>query len=51
MQDLDDNSTWDLVSLPIGKVIGCRWVFAVKFNPNGYVARLKAYLVAKGYAC
>ena len=36
--------------LPIGKkAIGCRWVFAIKFNPDGSVARLKARLVAKGY--
>ena len=32
------------------KAIGCRWVFAIKFNPNGSVARLKAHLVVKGYA-
>ena len=51
MQVLDDNGTWDLVPLPIGKKgIGCRWVFAVKFNPYGSVARLKARFVAKGYA-
>ena len=25
-------------------------MFAVKFNPNGSIARLKACLVAKGYA-
>ena len=51
MQALDDNSTWDLVPLPIGKMaIGCRWVFAVEFNLDGSVARLKACLVAKGYA-
>ena len=25
-------------------------MFAVKFNPDGPVARLKAHLVAKGYA-
>ena len=51
MQSLDDNGTWDLVPLPTGKkAIGCRWVFAVKFNPYGSVARLKACLVAKGYA-
>ena len=25
-------------------------MFAVKFNPDGFVARLKACLVAKGYA-
>ena len=31
------------------KAIGCRWVFAVKVNPNGLVTRLKARLVAKGY--
>ena len=40
-----------LDSLPTGKkAIGCCWVFAVKFNPDGYVARLKTHLVAKGYA-
>ena len=32
------------------KVNGCRWVFSVKFNPDGLVARLKARLVSKGYA-
>ena len=51
MQALDDNGTWDLVFLPTGKKdIGCRWVFAVNFNPDGSVARLKARLVSKGYA-
>ena len=32
------------------RFIGCRWVFSVKFNPDGSVARLKVRLVAKGYA-
>ena len=32
------------------KVIGCKWVFAVKVNLDKSVARLKAQLVAKGYA-
>ena len=31
------------------EAIGCRWVFAIKFNPYGSVVRLKARLVAKGY--
>ena len=45
MQALDDNDTWNLVQLPARKkVIGCRWFFAVKVNPNGLVARLKALL-------
>ena len=51
MQALDDNGTWNLIQLPAGKkAIGCRWVFAVKANPDGSVARLKARLMAKGYA-
>ena len=51
MQTLDDNGTWDLMPLPTGKkVIGCRWVFVVKFNLHEFVSRLKACLVAKGYA-
>ncbi|KAJ9678037.1 hypothetical protein PVL29_022810 [Vitis rotundifolia] len=48
---LEDNHTWKLVDLPQGKkVVGCKWVFAVKVNPDGSMARLKARLVAKGYA-
>ena len=36
MQALNDNGTWDLVPFPTGKkVIGCLWVFAVKFNLDG----------------
>ena len=51
MDALNGNGTWNLVKLPTGKkVSGCRWVFAVKVNPDGSVARLKARLVAKGYA-
>ena len=51
MQAFDDNGMWDLVSLPTDKkAIGCRLVFAIKFNPNGSIARLKARLIAKGYA-
>ncbi|KAG8489617.1 hypothetical protein CXB51_017591 [Gossypium anomalum] len=46
---LVDNSTWCLVLLPPGrKVIGCKWLFKVKKNPNGTIARRKARLVAKG---
>ena len=51
MDALTDNGTWDLVRLPTGKkVIGCRWMFTMKVNPNGSIAWLKAHLVAKGYA-
>ena len=51
MTALDDNGTWDLVSCSTGKkAMDCKWVFVVKVNPNGTVARLKARLVAKDYA-
>lgn len=51
MDALEQNNTWDLVTLPKGKhAIGCKWVFTVKVNPDGSIARLKARLVAKGYA-
>ena len=51
MTALDDNGTWDLVSRSVRKkVIGCKWVFAVKMNYDGIVEQLKARLVTKGYA-
>lgn len=54
MQDellaLQRNNTWTLVSLPPDrKVIGCKWVFKTKENPDGTVHKYKARLVAKGY--
>ncbi|CAM8996453.1 unnamed protein product [Rhodiola kirilowii] len=51
MNALDANGTWVLTDLPPGaRSIGCKWVFTVKVNPDGSVARLKARLVAKGYS-
>ena len=50
MDALIDDDTWDLVRLPIRKkAIGCRWVFTVKVNLDGSIARLEVRLVAKGY--
>ena len=44
------NNTWSLVSLPTGyKLIGCKWVYRIKYHSDGTIERYKARLVAKGY--
>jgi len=47
---LESNQTWETVLLPKNKtVIGCKWVFKIKYNADRTVERYKARLVAKGY--
>nr|GEV55611.1 retrovirus-related Pol polyprotein from transposon TNT 1-94 [Tanacetum cinerariifolium] len=51
MNALDKNCTLALVDLHVHKkAISCKWVFSVKMNSDGSIARLKARLVAKVYA-
>lgn len=48
---LMDKQTWTLTKLPPGRAaIGSKWVFKVKYNPDGTVNRYKARLVAQGYS-
>lgn len=48
---LEENGTWTLENLPEGKRdVGSKWVYKVKYKPNGEVERYKALLVAKGFA-
>ena len=48
---IEKNKTWELVDRPKQqKVIGVRWVFRTKLNPDGSVSKLKARLVVKGYS-
>lgn len=43
------NHTWDLLCCPYGaKIIGCKRVFAHKFDKKGNIVRYKARLVALG---
>lgn len=45
------NHTWTVVKAPPNaSIVGCKWVFKVKTNPDGTIARYKARLVAKGYS-
>ena len=45
-----DNHTWDLVEIQkFMNIVGCRWVFTIKYHPNGEIDRYKARIVAKGY--
>ena len=48
---LELNNTWTLTHLPPGKkAIGCKWVYKIKYHPDGSIERYKARLVAKGYS-
>jgi hypothetical protein len=50
MKAFHQNGTWELVPLPPDKkIVGCKWVYTIKFNPDDSVEQLKACLVAKGH--
>ena len=50
IEALQSQGTWELVSCPhASTVVGCRWVFAIKYPPNGSIDRYKARLVAKDF--
>ncbi|KAL5576633.1 hypothetical protein UlMin_018332 [Ulmus minor] len=50
LEALQRNNTWKLVdpSLDVN-IIGCKWVFKLKYKAAGTLERHKARLVAKGY--
>ncbi|KAH9783416.1 retrovirus-related pol polyprotein from transposon RE1 [Citrus sinensis] len=47
---LMENQTWTLVpASQATKIVGCKWVFRIKYNADGSVFKYKARLVAKGF--
>ncbi|KAF7821984.1 Retrovirus-related Pol polyprotein from transposon TNT 1-94 [Senna tora] len=45
------NHTWSLVKLSDGrKLIGCKWLYKLKYKPYGTILRHKARLVAQGFS-
>ena len=48
---LKANGTWSLQPLPLGKKpVDCKWVYKIKFKPDGTIERYKARLVVKEYS-
>ena len=38
------------MSLPMGKtIVGCKWIFTIKYRVDGTLERYKVRLIAKGY--
>jgi hypothetical protein len=51
MSQLETKGTWTMAELPPDrKAIGCRWVFARKYDENGKVVKHKGRLVAQGFS-
>lgn len=48
---LHKNNTSTLCPLPASrKLVGCKWLFRIKWKSDGTVDRYKARLVAKGFS-
>ena len=47
---IEKNGTWQLVDRPRNrKVIGVKWIFKTKLNPDGTICKHKSRLVVKEY--
>lgn len=50
IQIMNERHVWDIVPKPNEcKVIGCKWVYTLKYDEKGNIARYKARLVAQGF--
>ena len=50
MEALNECQTWEVVPRPRDKnVVGSKWVYKIKYKPDGSIDRYKARLVARGF--
>jgi transposase InsO family protein len=50
LESLRKANTWTVVKRPSGKnIVGSKWVFHIKKDANGHIAKYKARLVARGF--
>jgi hypothetical protein len=50
LRELKENKTWKVVpKIPGKRPISCRWVYNLKYTPEGKLDRYKARLVARGF--
>ncbi|KAL8145199.1 hypothetical protein AgCh_003414 [Apium graveolens] len=48
---LENNQTWEIVQKPPNThIVDCKWLFKIKYLPDGSIERYKDHLVAKGFA-
>jgi hypothetical protein len=51
MVTLDANADWEVLLLPKdNKTIGCKWLYKVKHNADGFMNKYEARLVVKDYS-
>lgn len=47
---LKNNHTWEIIPKPPDKhIVDCKWLFKVKYLPNGCIERYNARLVSRGF--
>lgn len=45
------NKTWELVPPPHNRnIINCRWIYKLKYDPQGNIDKYKERLMAKGFS-
>lgn len=51
LQNLESHQTWEYEEFPPGqKAMRLKWVFKVKYYPDGSIARFKARLIVQGFS-